>query len=326
MAQDKNGIKLPHNDIAKYGNEINRLNFTGFGKMELNHFWAYISQLSNLDRKDLKKYNFDVTKAKFTFSELRKLTGYKNRNNNQYYEFLKKLGYKLQSIPLVSETENKNGKRTEIMSVFTKTIVDQKGSAAESTVTVQTSPEILPYLRDLKEQMYTAYNLERFMNLKSIYAKNLFRLLSQFRTTGYYTVYRDAFMELIGTPKSYFKSNNFKRFQTQILDPAVEELQSSFKNLKYEKITKKVKRGRPRIYKLEFTFEKQTPQELGLNDSTRKDVTPKSEENSNSKLNDATNASSKVKKNKEAYLSHTKSKSDITETSSDTEDFINKLL
>lgn len=282
MAKDKNGIELPYNDIAKYGNEMNRLNLTGFGRMELNHLWAYISQLSNLDRDDLKDYNYDVTKAKFTFSELRKITGYKNRSNNHYYEFLKKLGYKLQSIPLVSETQNKDGKRAEIMSVFTKTIVDQKDSAAESTVTVQTSPEILPYLKDLKAKMYTAYNLEKFMNLKSIYAKNLFRLLSQFRMTGYYTVYRDMFMELIGTPKSYFKSNNFKRFQMQILDPAVQELQSSFKNLKYEKITKKVKRGRPRIYKLKFTFEKQTPKELGLKDPPRKDVTPKSEENAHS--------------------------------------------
>ncbi len=58
-----------------------------------------------------------------------------------------------------------------------------KGEAEEPYVDIQIYPKALKLLNNLES--WVRYALTEFRNLKSSYAKTMFRLIKQFRTTGY---------------------------------------------------------------------------------------------------------------------------------------------
>lgn len=84
--------------------------------------------------------------------------------------------------------------------------------------------------------------------LKSTYAKNMFRLLKQYKSTGYLKISVEDFRERLDVPKSYRMTDLNKN----IFTPIINELSSIFKGLNINKI--KAKKGR-KIESLEFTFE-----------------------------------------------------------------------
>ncbi|RIN28947.1 RepB family plasmid replication initiator protein, partial [Staphylococcus succinus] len=85
-------------------------------------------------------------------------------------------------------------------------------------------------------------------HLRSTYAKNMFRILKQYKHTGYFKTRIDDFRERLDIPKSYRMSEIDK----YVLKPIIKELGFIFKNLTINKI--KAKKSR-KIEWLEFTFE-----------------------------------------------------------------------
>ena len=85
-------------------------------------------------------------------------------------------------------------------------------------------------------------------HLKSTYAKNMFRILKQYKHTGYMKIKIDDFRERLDIPNSY-RMSNINQF---VLNPIIKELSTIFKNLHINKI--KAKKGR-KIEWLEFTFD-----------------------------------------------------------------------
>ncbi|WP_229026001.1 replication initiation protein, partial [Enterococcus faecium] len=77
--------------------------------------------------------------------------------------------------------------------------------------------------------------------------KTLFRLLMQYRSTGYYVVRIEEFRSLMDIPEYYQMGN----IDQKVLNPALRELKKYFNDLKVTKI--KAKKGN-KIAKLEFTF------------------------------------------------------------------------
>lgn len=84
--------------------------------------------------------------------------------------------------------------------------------------------------------------------LKSTYAKNMFRLLKQYKHTGYFKIQINDFRERLDITKSYRMSEIDK----YVFKPIIKELGFLFKNLNINKI--KAKKGR-KIEWLEFSFE-----------------------------------------------------------------------
>ncbi|NCA41766.1 RepB family plasmid replication initiator protein, partial [Streptococcus equi] len=84
--------------------------------------------------------------------------------------------------------------------------------------------------------------------LKSTYAKNMFRILKQYKHTGYVKMNLDDFKNRLDVPKTYQMNDITKR----VLKPIVNELSQIFNNLHINKI--KAKKGR-KIEWLEFTFD-----------------------------------------------------------------------
>jgi len=116
----------------------------------------------------------------------------------------------------------------------------------EGRVGFSFSPEILPYLQQLKEQ-FTKYRLGDISSLKSIYSIRLFEMLMQFQNTTIVLIDLNNFKERLGISEKY---PVFKDLRRWVIEPAVAELnRKSHFNITF----KSIREGRA-IKKLEFFF------------------------------------------------------------------------
>ena len=117
----------------------------------------------------------------------------------------------------------------------------------KNILTVKVNEDFAYILNDLT-QNFTLFELKEFNLLTWIYAKHLYRLLKQFRYTGYYKVEISEFKRLFDVPSSYQMNDINKR----VLNPAIKEVKKFFSSLT---LTKE-KEGK-RIKYLKFTFDKE---------------------------------------------------------------------
>ena len=107
---------------------------------------------------------------------------------------------------------------------------------------------------------FTAFELAEFAELSGKYAKTLYRLLKQFRTTGKARFEWEEFCRVMKIPQDYRQSEIDKR----ILKPAIKELSKErnlfdqirvpFKNLAYEKDKAKSRGRGGKVIGITFTF------------------------------------------------------------------------
>ncbi|MDY6382254.1 MAG: replication initiation protein [Bacteroidales bacterium] len=111
---------------------------------------------------------------------------------------------------------------------------------------------------------FTRFELAEFVNLSGSYAKTLYRLLKQYRTSGSWIVTVEDFRQLLNVPKTYRQ----REIDTRVLNPCIKQLSREldmfdtvrvpFRNLKCEKIKKKgrgVKGRGGTITHYAFTFD-----------------------------------------------------------------------
>ena len=67
---------------------------------------------------------------------------------------------------------------------------------------------------------FTKFELQEMTQLKSTYAKNMFRLLKQYKHTGYFKIQINDFRERLDIPKSYRMSEIDK----YVFKPIIKEL------------------------------------------------------------------------------------------------------
>ncbi len=105
--------------------------------------------------------------------------------------------------------------------------------------------------------------MQEFTGIRSSYAKTMYRLLKQYRSTGFYKVKIEDFREILSIPNSYQMSDIDK----QVLKPIKNELSKFFDPLKIKKI--KARKGN-RIAMIEFRFkEKQEFEPVPMIDWTK---------------------------------------------------------
>jgi plasmid replication initiation protein len=116
----------------------------------------------------------------------------------------------------------------------------------EGRVGFSFSPEVLPYLQQLKEQ-FTKYRLGDIASLKSTYSIRLYEMLMQFQNTGIALVGLEEFKERLGISDKYADYRILRRI---VIEPAVKELNhKSHFNVTF----KGIREGRA-IKNLEFFF------------------------------------------------------------------------
>ena len=70
-----------------------------------------------------------------------------------------------------------------------------------NTLKVSINPEF-KYLTNLFD-MFTAFELEDYNKMSTSYGQELYRLIKQFRTTGFYRVKIEDLRHMLSVPKSY---------------------------------------------------------------------------------------------------------------------------
>ena len=114
--------------------------------------------------------------------------------------------------------------------------------------------EDFEYILNKLEANFTQFELKHFTNIRSTYAKEMFKMLKQWRSIGRKEYSVEDFRAMLQVPKSYRATD----INQVVLKPIREELGTYFNGLKIKPIKAK-KRGTP-IISYEFTWQ---PEEVG---------------------------------------------------------------
>ena len=233
--------KLP----VYYDNKMNLLAFKNLDKVEANLFFSIVARFNDKGAEKLK-LNFSeiaefISDNKYTSKELSKLI-----NDG--------VGKVVQSAIKWEMTPTK----TAYFTLFNEFLVDDENKTLEASI----NSRFLFMLNNFKDGNFTMLELAEFSSLKSKYTQTLYRLLKQFRFTGFRSIKWAEFIEIMDIPTSY----RARDIDKQILKPAIAELTQEagifnqnnpiFKKLIYKKI-RGTGKGRP-VEKIEFYFMPET--------------------------------------------------------------------
>ena len=229
------------NEIVKYDPELNTIPLRKFTPLEMNLFFSIASRMR--DKGD--------ETVRFSFDQLKELSAYKPTANNRFIDDIESTYQKI--LGLRFGRRSKDGLHREFFVMFTEFEIN--GHADDPYVDIKIYPKAIKLLNELES--WVRYALSEFRDLKSSYAKTMFRLLKQFRTTGYAYFSVADFNELLDVPKSY-KSSNINQ---SVLKPIKEELTPLFRGLTVRKKYGKG-RGKP-VIGYSFTWK---PEKKDAND------------------------------------------------------------
>lgn len=207
----------------------------------MDFFFAIIAKLRDEGTKE-------ATFSKYSLAEL---ANYSIRTNKAYAEVINQLSKNILEINYLEKKKTTlNGKSAyslERMNLFNKFKASWTEDLTELEITVKVSDEFEYVLNQLNSE-FTSYELAEFTQIRSTYAKTIYRLLKQWRTVGKKEFQIDHFKKLLDTPE-YYKPSHINK---NILIPAKKELSRIFPNLKIKPI-KSNKRGNP-VIAYEFTW------------------------------------------------------------------------
>jgi len=213
------------NEVVKYHNDLNTVPMRNWTKEEMNFFFSIIAKVRDRGTKEL---NFDKY-------ELADLANYSVTHNKRFRDTIENLGKKIQEIYYIERTSNS----FEIMNLFQTFKVHWSDDLTEMNATIKIS-EDFEYVVNKLDVEFTTYELEEFTQIKSTYAKTMYRLLKQWRIVGKREYGIDDLRKLLDIPKSYGIGDIDRR----VIAPIKRELPNYFGNLKVKKV-KANTRGTP---------------------------------------------------------------------------------
>ena len=179
----------------------------------------------------------------FHFDKLKKLINYSDNTPATFVKDLESTYDKLISIKLKVGDERRFIKFV----LFTRYSVDIE----EKIVEIAVNKEFAWVLNALNVS-FTAFELKEFLSLKSSYAKEFYRRMKQFKSTGIWRVSIEEFRKLLDISEKY----KIGEIDKWVLKPIQKELGDRF-NLKIKKLYNKKSRGRPSVSGFIFTFLKE---------------------------------------------------------------------
>ncbi|HDD7091893.1 TPA: replication initiation protein [Staphylococcus aureus] len=248
-------------ETVVYKNEMNLVPLRRFTATEINLFFAMCNKLKEQDTNTLR----------LSFDELKKLSNYspETLNINRFANDLDNVYKKMLNLTIRYEDDDV----IERFVLFNHYRIHKR----EQYLEISTSSNLKHILNSITNN-FTKFELKEMTRLKSTYSKNMFRLLKQYKHTGYLKIHIDDFKNRLDIPKSYRMTDINKN----VFKPIIIELGSIFNNLTINKI--KAKKGR-KIEWIEFTFDaekrihnKRQPQMSKIDKSrqyVRREKTPK---------------------------------------------------
>ena len=216
-------------ETVVYRNEMNLVPLRRFTSTEVDLFFTLCNKLKEQDTR----------KVIIPFEELKYLSNYYTRSQERFINDLEHVYDKMLNLTYVE----RNGRSFEKFVLFTSYKVDLD----EECLSISVNPDLKHILNSITAD-FTKFELKEMTHLKSTYSKHMFRILKQYKHTGYVKIKIDDFRERLDIPNSYRMTN----INQKVLAPIIKELGFIFNNLNINKI--KAKKGR-KIECLEFTFD-----------------------------------------------------------------------
>lgn len=193
-----------NNQLVTYSNKFNEsLNISKLNPVEMNVVMTMFSYVKNNESASVE----------LTFSDLRKQANINYKIGDPEIESLV-IG-SLQKVGLGSIVFNTPGKFL-MFSVFDYVEVDLKSK----NIKFKLGEKFISYFNYLIEQ-YTSFSLLDFVNIKHKYAKNIYRILMQYKNTGHYEHnYADFCYNVIGVPIDA----KIKSLSYRYIEPSIKEL------------------------------------------------------------------------------------------------------
>lgn len=240
------------NEIVKYNNQMNEVNFKDFNVIELDLLMTICSKMREQGLKIIE----------FSFEQLKKISNYDPKQSNK--KFIKDLEKTYDKLIKLNFKIGDDVNFTKFVLFNEYTVKGDNG-----TITIGVNPKFYFVLNELTSN-FTRFELKEFIDLKSKYSKECYRKLKQFRKTGMWTVEIEEFRRILDIPEKY-RMSEINRIVLKTIET---ELSPLFKNLQIEKIKKKgayTGRGN-KVTHIVFTFEKEdeTPYNVRINGNKTK--------------------------------------------------------
>jgi plasmid replication initiation protein len=220
-----------NNELVVYKNDFNQIPLKSFKSVELDLLFSIMSQMRDKG----------LTAVEFSFEQLKSLSKYNNSNATK--EFVKDLESTYDKLIHLDVKIGDDRKFTKFV-FFTEYTVDSDNQ----TVTICVNEKFSHLINELTGS-FTKLELDEVTSLSSSYSKNGYRLLKQYRSTGYATFWLDEFKKLMDVPESY----NYGNINLRVLKPIEKELPKYFPNLKINRI-KGTGKDKRKVVRLEFSF------------------------------------------------------------------------
>lgn len=200
-------------ELTKYHNDLNRISTREWTAEEMDFFFLIISRVRDKGVEELT----------FTKSELLNAVGYTGHDPTRLRERLDRLVRHVGGLNYLYKTRTK----TALWHMFNRFEIDWTDDYSDFNAYVQISPHF-EYLANELQANFTSFEFQEFANLRSTYSKTLYRLLKQYRQTGFAFFQKDEFRFLMGIPKNYRPCN----IDQTVFAPCLKELSPIFEGLK----------------------------------------------------------------------------------------------
>lgn len=221
-------------EIVKYNNYLNSLHLKKFTAVDLNFFTFICAKVKEEKFKEVS----------FTFADIKKATNYSGSTKKQFTKDILRMNNKLIS-SIIMNVQLPSGS-IATFPLFNYFITDVKNEE----VRVKVNEDWYFIFNELTHN-FTQFELNDFISLKTKYAKILFKVLKQYKTTGLFVCDIDKFRKILDIPSTY----NNKYIMDKIIKPTIKDLEPYFKNLNVTPLYKK-ERGKP-LQGYKFTFKKE---------------------------------------------------------------------
>jgi len=231
------------NEIVKYDNTLNTMQFKDFTAMDYNILMCLCHKVRDKGQEVLT----------FPFDELKVLTEFGNHSDQLFADELERMIGKLIK---VTASHSEGGKKSYFVLFPTFTTDVNK-----RTLTVRVNKDFSYILNELTDN-FTRFELKEFAELDSKYTKTLYRILKQYRYSGWWKPTVDEFRYVMDIPNSF----DNKKVMSKVIKPTLNVLAEKFTDLKCEPIKAK-KKGAP-IERYHFTWqaEKQIKGQMNIAD------------------------------------------------------------
>lgn len=219
-----------------------KLNNANFGTYNLNDYQGFLLLVSKLGKTNADgTYKQDDVLERTITITAKEFSEVYGVEVDGAYTTLKRIAKKLTETSITLE-------KPELFETWHIALcAEAKYNHKEGSITAEFTPNILPYLKQVK-QKFVLYNLKEVANFGSLYSTRLYELIQEFKDTGWLVKSVVQLREVFAVGKKFPLYANFK---AKTFAHAIEEINSQYPTMKLR--FEEIKEGR-KVVSIDFRF------------------------------------------------------------------------